>query len=1050
MPQKLIDNYYNRFDPAKNYERVLLRDGYGAQASEINEIQDMEAYRLRGVADALFKDGDIIRGAQLVVNPETGETRAEAGQIYLDGAVRDVAEAVFSMPVTGSVAVGIRLTRTRISELEDPSLYNPAVGVGTYGEPGGWRLQAVAAWGFEGDGAAGDFYPVHIVDDGVVRSREAPPSLDAFNQGIARYDRDSTGGGSYIVSGLVVHGAAPTGGGAQTYTVSEGRARVCGYGIELPTSRRLSYPAAPDLRYVDTEIHPADGSASQRIDVAHGPIHDITLLKATLRKNVQVVHGAYTGVADALPDTAVVAIVEVVQGQTTYEAGTDYVKTGDTVNWSPTGNEPAPGSTYYVTYDYMTNVPPVDQDADGFNIEGAVQGSSIVISYNQSLPRYDRLCLTQGGTFVWRQGVASEYNARSPVAPDGALALATVYQDWRAQPAVYNDGIRVMTFDALERMTDQIAYLYSEIARQRLEADIFTREAGAKIGMFVDPLLNDEMRDQGITQTAAIVGGRLMLPVAGGVTFLGQPAGRPFLPAYTPSAILAQLLRTGSMPVNPYMSFDVLPARVVLNPATDYWTAVESLWASPVTERFNTGHYVPGNSWVGSSSTTTRTEVLASATKVLEYLRQIDVAFRIEGFGAGEILESVVFDGVAATFVPSTADAQGVAVGTFTIPEKIPAGAKNVIFRGMGGTTGTTAFVGQGMLTVQAVRQINTTVIYWVDPLAQTFVLDENAQVCGVDLWFTAKSGEVRIQIREVQSGVPARVILAEAVLQPDQIIVSGGGHTRALFETPVYLSAGAEYAIVILCNDPTTAVAIAEMSKFDAHHQQWVASQPYTVGVLLSSSNASTWTAHQDKDLTFRLLAAGYVQGVTQLEMGTAQVAGATDLVVLGLEDISDAGSRIEYEITLPDGNTLLVAHGQTVRPAAPVTGAVAVKAKLSGTAHTAPLLWPGAQLLAGTVAATADYYTRSIPATDASKAVLIYDAYVPSGATVTPEIRIDDGEWTELTQTAAVQQGDGLVEYAWEYELATANLLKARFTLTGNSAARPYVSLIRFMAVK
>jgi hypothetical protein len=183
---------------------------------------------------------------------------------------------------------------------------------------------------------------------------------------------------------------------------------------------------------------------------------------------------------------------------------------------------------------------------------------------------------------------------------------------------------------------------------------------------------------------------------------------------------------------------------------------------------------------------------------------------------------------------------------------------------------------------------------------------------------------------------------------------------------------------------------------------------------------------------------------------MGAAQVVGATDLVVLGLEDISDAGSRIEYEITLPDGNTLLVAHGQTVRPAAPVTGAVAVKAKLSGTAHTAPLLWPGAQVLAGTIAASADYYTRSIPATDASKAVLIYDAYVPSGAAVTPEIRVDDGEWTALTQTATVQQGDGLVEYTWECDLEEANLLKARFTLTGTSAARPYVSLIRFMAIK
>jgi hypothetical protein len=40
------------------------------------------------------------------------------------------------------------------------------------------------------------------------------------------------------------------------------------------------------------------------------------------------------------------------------------------VNWSPAGAEPAPGSTYYCTYDYMTNVEPLDPDYDGFSVGG--------------------------------------------------------------------------------------------------------------------------------------------------------------------------------------------------------------------------------------------------------------------------------------------------------------------------------------------------------------------------------------------------------------------------------------------------------------------------------------------------------------------------------------------------------------------------------------------------------------------------------------------------------------------------------------------------------
>jgi hypothetical protein len=347
-------------------------------------------------------------------------------------------------------------------------------------------------------------------------------------------------------------------------------------------------------------------------------------------------------------------------------------------------------------------------------------------------------------------------------------------------------------------------------------------------------------------------------------------------------------------------------------------------------------------------------------------------------------------------------------------------------------------------------RQVNTVTYSHIDPLAQTFTLDATTQICGVDLWFTAKGGEARVQIREVQSGVPSRVILAESVLSAEQIIVSGGGHTRALFPIPVQLSADTEYAVVVLCNDPVTAVAIAEMGKFDATAQKWVASQPYTVGVLLSSSNASTWTAHQDKDLTFRLLETAFVPGATQVDMGSVNVEGATDIVILAVEETPTADTRIEYELTLPDGNTLIMGSKQPTRPAAPVTGAVGVKARLAGTAKAGPLLWPGAQLLAGAVSLSDDYYSRSIPATGAAKAVLIYNALIPSGAAVTPEIQVDGGSWEALTQGNAVPQGDGVVEYSFEYVLSENNAAKVRFTLTGTSAARPRVSLIRFMAIK
>jgi len=304
MADRPIDNYYDRFDESRDYERLLFRDGYGAQASEMNEMQSIEAARLAAIADALFKDGDVVRDAQIVANPQTGEVRAGAGRVYLKGAIRTVRAATLSISTSGMVAVGVRLVTEQISEMENPALRNPAVGSGTFGEPGAWRLRVRAEWGFDSDGKGGEFFPVHFVDDGVVRSKEAPPHLDSFNQAIARYDRDHTLGGTYIVSGLVVRASESAGGGAQIYNVEEGRARVWGLGIELPTSRRLSYATNPDLRFIDTEVHTADGSARMRINVARAPIHNITLLRATLQKTATVVHGAFSGASDTLPDAS--------------------------------------------------------------------------------------------------------------------------------------------------------------------------------------------------------------------------------------------------------------------------------------------------------------------------------------------------------------------------------------------------------------------------------------------------------------------------------------------------------------------------------------------------------------------------------------------------------------------------------------------------------------------------------------------------------------------------------------------------------------------------
>lgn len=636
-----LQNYYNRFDETKNYDMHLVRDGNAGQGAEINEIQSALLCRIKKIADGIYKDGDVLKDAQIVVDAETGEVKAQNGQVYINGAVRGVPAATFTVPVTGTVAVGIYLRETVVTELEDPTLYNPAVGSDAEGEPGAARLQVTTEWGVAG--GEGDFFPVYTIDDGVVRSKETPPAFDSMLQALAGYDRDATGG-SYIVSGLTVLQAADAADGRQVYTVGEGRARVNGYGVTIGTSRRLLHDAVPALRFVEAEGKLAQGG-QERVSIDFPPMKNITRLRITKQSSATLTHGSFAGCSDTITDTGVIEIVSVVQGDTTYTAGSDYALTANAVDWSPTGAEPATGSTYVVTYKHLLTVQPESSDATGYVVSDAVAGTLIEVSYNQMLPRIDTLALDADGGFSWLIGVATTGIPRPPVVPQGMLGIASVNQTWTTERSVSNNGDRVVPNTDIIWMNRQIESIRSEVARQRLESDIAYREGGMKKGLFVDPFLDDSMRDQGVSQTGAIVDGILTLPVTN-VTASGMGAdiAKPQTLPLSPSAAVSQPLRTSSMQVNPYMAFELTQGKATLTPAVDRWTERKTTWASPITRAITIG------SGDGSrTSSQTQTLTLGTTQEDIEYLRRIDIAFSVEGFGAGENLSRVLFDGIEVT-----------------------------------------------------------------------------------------------------------------------------------------------------------------------------------------------------------------------------------------------------------------------------------------------------------------------------------------------------------------------------------------------------------------
>lgn len=1046
-------NVYDLFDPAKNYDVIGFRPDRTLQSRELMEVQQAERHRNKGVFDYLLKDGAILRDCTISINKNTGEASCSSGALYVKGAARGVAQSSFVIPLVGTVVIGVYLRERVVSPQEDPSLLNPAVGTRGEGEEGGLRLRVWPEWGMapQNSSESDNFYPVYTVDDGELRAKEAPPQLDSISTALADYDVESTGG-SYVVQGLRVLMAPDAEDGRQVYTIAEGSARVHGRRVSLPVSRRITRASNPDLLTVDSEPFLSTTAERQRIKLDRYPVGRVIKASLTTRSTKTVTKAGYNGSLDPLPDTSVVKIVEVKQGGVIFTEGEDYKLTAGKVDWTPSGLEPDPHSTYTVTYDHIITVTPEDVDLSGYSITGAVAGTQVLSSYTQMLPRLDCLCVTREGELTWVEGVANEWNPQKPRIPEHMLGLATVCQTWDDKRRVMNDGTVMVPMNDLADINGRIDGLVAQMAQQRLASDVNTREAGAKKGLFVDPCLDDSMRDQGREQSAAVLNGVITLPIEIKNIFpMPQDVKKPETLPYIVQAALEQLSRTGGVRINPYDAFDPFPAFIKLDPAIDNWTDVQSSWASPVARQFNVtddGYY----HIIVGRSTSTQTEVLSSSTKPLENLRPISVAFRGEGFGPGENV-TVVFDGVPVRANVAAADERGVFQGSFIIPEGIPAGTKEVEFIGSGGNFGSAVFTGQGQLTQQTLRLVTTTVLTWHDPQGQTYALDKPCQLVGVDIWGTkGGTSDIVAQLRETTVSFPNDNVLAEGIIKQSEFITDGGP-TRILFNAPAMQMNNVEGSFVIMCTDAESSIAMAELGEWDQVYKRVVTSQPYQIGVNVSSSNNRAWTIHQDRDLTFRLLKAQYTETTRVIDLGEISVDDVTDLMVLGVAEQPTAATRVEYLVTLPETypaeRELTLIDRQPARLSYPVSGVVKLRARLTGTESFSPVLYPGAQLVCGKVGGEATYISRAVPAGQDSRVRVIVDAYVPSGAGYAVAMQEDGTDvWKDMPFVSSAPQDNGWVETLYE-TTTDALLVRVKLTATGNTQARPMLASPRVLTL-
>ena len=160
------------------------------------------------------------------------------------------------------------------------------------------------------------------------------------------------------------------------------------------------------------------------------------------------------------------------------------------------------------------------------------------------------------------------------------------------------------------------------------------------------------------------------------------------------------------------------------------------------------------------------------------------------------------------------------------------------------------------------------------DPVSQTFMIGNEPTgifLSSVDVYFQDHDPNIPIELSivTVENGIPtqntipfSKVIKKWGDSGVTEDTTRAQNATKFMFDVPVYLQPGIEYAIVLISNSARWRVWTAKVggrNKVAAGANAEIVTKNPNLGVFLKSQNASTWTPDQNRDLKFTLNRADF-----------------------------------------------------------------------------------------------------------------------------------------------------------------------------------------------
>lgn len=559
------------------------------------------------------------------------------------------------------------------------------------------------------------------------------------------------------------------------------------------------------------------------------------------------------------------------------------------------------------------------------------------------------------------------------------------------------------------------------------------------------------------------------------------------------NTILSQSHATTTFQVNPYTTFPQVP-EVTIDPAVDSWfedTIIEIPVSLNDTEVITLSNRVldlrlPGtannSNWSTRSRTYTKdtaigtkTDTLISESVVNEtavtYIRPRTITVEGTDFMPGLSNIQCYFDGVLVPLSSSkntivngavTADDEGKFTATFTIPEHRLTGTREVLLKSTEPAAGfiteaSALYVAQGIarriertvttVTTVLLERVSNSVLtsIYVDPVGQSFVLDNMTLLKGINVYFASKpsggsNSPIVCEIREVLNGTITHTVYARASLRPNEVQTDaekGLKATRFNFSDPVLLEENKEYAFTLRSNSTAYRIWVSELGQIDRSTDDLVVRNSYIKGVMFSSSNNSTWTSHQTTDIKFDLIEDIYAPK-SEINFEGIGVSNAARLY-LSAESAIPPNTSVEWSYKLSGENSYKSITPYNIALLDKTfTGTVSLKATLSNSnpkINLSPLVAIDTLMLEEShYSGTGCYISQPINDLDPYTEVkLVLDTYTPKSGQSTFDawISTDDGKISKvpLTLVTDINSRDKVVPLGndWYQRTYTATLGEA-----------------------